>query len=299
MRYATLSFFLLAASLATAQIKPSNVYLFDVRVLNDSVYEFVQPKFLTAFNADGYNNHPAFFSPTELYLSCQKPTESQPELYAFDLEKPTKTRVTNTPEGEYSPFRMPDYYNFSAVRMEIARGDTVQRLWQFPMDRLSNGKPIFKYINKIGYYQWLNSRQVALFLVGQPNQLTVAEVDYDRLTPICTNPGRCFRMLPDGNLAYVEKSDFGSSRLMKRKPMATNTEPEFMIETLPGSEDFAVLPDGSLLMGQGSRLYKYNPRTDDDWKQVADLRFYNIRQITRIALSPGYRDFKIAIVGSE
>ncbi len=299
MRFIMLFALLTAAVAAKAQIKPSNIFLFDVRQTSDSTFDFTKPKFLTEFNASGYNNHPSFFSNKELFISCRLPGESQPDLYALDLEQLTKTQVTKTPEGEYSPFRMPDFYSFSAVRMEIAGKDTVQRLWQFPVDRLSNGQPVFKYLNKIGYYQWLNSRQVVLFLVGNPNQLVVAETFNDRLTPIATNPGRCFRMLPDGSLAFVLKSDFDTWKIVKRKPMARDTEPGLIIETLPGSEDFAVLPDGALLMGQGSRLYKFKEGLDEDWVQIADLRFYNIRQITRLAVSPGYREFKLAVVGSD
>ncbi|MBX2926350.1 MAG: hypothetical protein KF852_00825 [Saprospiraceae bacterium] len=299
MRYLFLLFVCMYAAGLSAQLRPTHVYLFDVRQMNDTVYEFAKPKFLTAFNPNGYNNHPAFFSNTELYISSQLPTENQPELYAFDLEKLTKTRVTNTPEGEYSPFRMPDFYQFSAVRMEIAGRDTVQRLWQFPVDRLSNGKPVFKYIKNIGYYQWINSRQAVLFLVGNPNQLVVAEVDYDRLTPIATNPGRCFRMMPDGNLAFVVKSDYAPWKLVKKKPMATNAEPVAIIDMLSGTEDFAVLPDGTFLAGQGSRIYKFKEGTDSNWVQIADLRFYNIRQVTRLSVTQGYREFRLAVVGAE
>ncbi len=299
MRYHMLFPLLLITQGLFAQMKPSHIYVFDVRFMNDTTYEFSKPKYLTDFNPNGYNNHPAFFSNTELYISSQQPNENQPEIYALNLEKLTKTRITDTPEGEYSPFRMPDFYNFSAVRLEISGRDTIQRLWQFPMDRLSNGKPVFKYINKVGYYHWLNSRQVALFLVGDPNQLVVAEVDYDRLTPIATNPGRCFRMLPDGNLAFVVKSSYGSWKIMKKKPMAKDSDPEEIIETLQNSEDFAVLPDGTLLMGQGSRIYKFNPRSDSSWVQITDLRFYNIREITRLSVGPGSREFKLAVVGSN
>src|SRR5690606_9853788 len=102
------------------------------------------PQFLTNFNANGYNNHPVFFSDNELYISAQSPLDAQPDLYLLDIDRKTKTRVTSTPSGEFSPARMPDFYNFSAIRQEIAGRDTVLRLWQFPIDRLTNGKPVFK-----------------------------------------------------------------------------------------------------------------------------------------------------------
>jgi len=301
MRSLTIILAILAYTIsAGAQVTSSHVYLFKLQRLNDSTYQFTQPKLLTDFNPKGYNNHPAFFSNYELYISSQLPTESQPEIYSLDLERGVKTRITKTNDGEYSPVRMPDYYNFSAVRMEFHEEDTIQRLWQFPTDRLSDGKPIFKYIHNVGYYQWINSRQVALFLVDKPNQLAIAEVDYDRITPIATNPGRCFRLLPDGQLAYVQKADYGVSTIMKRKPMDKDAEPKAVIETLPGAEDFAILPDGTFIMGYGSKIFKFKEGFDPDWVQIADLRFYNIKNITRLAVSPGGGSaFQLAVVGTS
>jgi Tol biopolymer transport system component len=299
MRLLTIILTLAAVIPSGAQVNPSHVYLFKVQRLNDSAYQFTQPQLLTDFNPNGYNNHPAFFSNYELYLSSQLPGESQPEIFSLDLERKVKTKVTQTRDGEYSPFRMPDYYNFSAVRMEFYPEDTIQRLWQFPTDRLSNGKPIFKYFNNVGYYHWINSRQVALFLVDQPNQLVLADVDNDRTTAITSNPGRCFRLLPDGQLAFVQKTSYGDWKIMKHKPSEKEAEPVTIIETLPGSEDFAILPDGTFLMGNDSKIFKFREGVDENWVQIADLRFYNIRNITRLAISPGGGStFQLAIVGT-
>ena len=117
-----------------AQLPQSNVYLFNMKQVSDSIFEFNQPQYLTAFNADGYNNQPSFFTNDELYISAQLPSMQQPELYLLNLKDRTKLRVTETAEGEFSPTRMPDFYNFSAIRQEYIGRDTVIRLWQFPMD---------------------------------------------------------------------------------------------------------------------------------------------------------------------
>ena len=72
-----------------------------------------------------------------------------------------------------------------------------------------------------------------------------------------------------------------------------NIAPQPIIASLGGVEDFAVLPDGSYIMGRGSKLYKFNRFRDEDWIEIADLRYYNITNISRLAVSP---DLKIAIV---
>ncbi len=292
------SFSLLVCLLLTtglfAQLTPSNIYLFNLKQVNDSVFEFHKPRYLTFFNPNGYNDHPSFFNNDELYISSQTPSDLQPDLYLLNLEDTTKTRVTNTAEGEYSPFRMPDYYNFSAVRMEINGRDTALRLWQFPIDRLGNGRPVFKYIDDIGYYYWLNSYQVAVFKVDEPNNLSIIDVRSDNIRTLATNVGRCIRKMPNGNLLYLKKDKYEPWRLIQYSRYNGRHDP--VIEARPGSEDFAVLNNGVILMGEGSKIFKFDPLKDEDWIEITDLRYYDIRNITRMAISP---DNKIAIVSEE
>lgn len=279
---------------AEAQLPKSNIYLFEVQQVSDSAYNFNNAKWLTFFNEKGYNNQPAFFSPTQLYISVQTPNDTQSDLYMLDLDKKTKVKVTETAEGEFSPQRMLDYYNFSAIRQEYTGRDTLLRLWQFPIDRLSNGHPVFKYLTNIGYYHWLNGSEVAVFVVENPNYLAIANTRTDDVTPVATNVGRCFSKLPNGNLVYVQKGEFSDSwYLMEKNLYHTTQQPRTIIKTLKGCEDFAMFPDGTFVMGRGSKLFKFNQFTDEDWVEIADLRYYDIRNISRLAISP---DYKIAIV---
>lgn len=278
-------------------LQKSNVYLFDIKVVGDSTVQFSKPRFLTNFNANGYNNHPAFFSPNELYMSVQMPNDAQPDLYAFDLEKKTRTRVTQTLEGEFSPQLMPNAYSFSAVRQEFTPKDTTVRLWEFPLDRLSNGKPVFKYQNNIGYYHWINNQTIVAFLTNNPSELAIGNISNDQFYVFATDVGRCFRMLPNGNLLYVKKSRFENWKLMQKKVTGFGWEdstPTEIAETIPGAEDFAILPDGSFLMGKGTRIYYLNPKGKNvRWREVANLQLYDINNITRLAIS---QDMKLAVV---
>ncbi|MBL7794132.1 MAG: hypothetical protein JNK77_17515 [Saprospiraceae bacterium] len=276
-----------------AQTPRSNVFLFDVRKASDTLYKLTKPRFLTAFNARGYNNQPAFFSNNELYITVQMYGDDQTDLYVLDLDKKTKTKVTETPDGEFSASRVPDYYSFSAIRQEINGRDTLLRLWQFPIDRLTNGKPVFKYLKDIGYYHWLDAQRVVVFGLDKGNYLAICDTRTDDVSPFATNVGRCFMRMPNGNLAYVQKSTSGDWLLMEKFLSRSGGESKKIINTLTGCEDFAVLPDGSFLMGRGSKLYKYDRYSDQDWEEIADLRYYGIKNITRLAVS---NDFKLALV---
>ncbi len=282
-----------------AQLDPSNIYLFEMVPTSDTSFAFNNPKYLTYFNANGYNNQPAFIDDNRIYISVQVPGEPQPDLYELDLKAETKIKVTETVEGEFSPELMPTRYQFSAIRQEVGDRDTVLRLWEFPLDRLSNGKPIFKYLNKIGYYHWINSTKVAVYIVANPSELVIADTRSDQLEPIATNVGRCFKRLRNGNLAYIQKSDYQNWAIMEQKisysGLVDDQEPVKVIETLPGSEDFEILPDGTFLMALGSKLFKFNKYRDDDWVEIADFRYFGLRNITRMALS---RDSKLAVVAN-
>ncbi len=283
---------LLCGGLLFAQLPTSNVYLFDLTA-GDRDFRFSNPRYLTDFNPVGYNNQPVFISNEELFLTVQLPSMAQPDIYALNLADQTKTRVTRTPSGEYSPQRMPDYYNFSSVRQEIVGRDTVLRLWQFPLNRLTNGRPIFRYLTGMGYYSWLDSRRLAIFIVDEPSYLALANTDRDEVTPIATRVVRCFQRMPNGNLAYVQKAEYGPWYLMEKNIYRPEAEPKQLVATLPNAEDFCVLPTGVFLMGKGSKIFAFDPLRDNDWRELVDLRFYQIKNITRLAVS---NDYKIAIV---
>ena len=58
-----------------------------------------------------------------------------------------------------------------------------------------------------------------------------------------------------------------------------------VITTLPHNEDFALLPDGTMLMGNEGKLFSYKPGTDKDWINIADFTT-TLKSFYRIAISP-------------
>lgn len=282
---------LLCSLILAAQLPGTQVYVFDVTE-GDSTVAFTKPQYLTAFNQRGYNNQPHWLDRNVLLLSVQQPEMQQPDIFSFDLSTKNKTRMTRTVSGEYSPKGMGDGRKFSAIRQEYIGRDTVLRLWEFPSNLQDNGRPVFKYINGIGYYEWLNSVQLALFIVGNPNTLALASADTDRPRTLANNVGRCFKRLPNGNLAYVSK-ETPRWTLVEQNLYRLTDAPRPVTTCINGSEDFAILRDGSYLMAGGSKIYRFDPIRNPQWKEVVDLRFYGIKNISRIE-SNGFG--KLAIV---
>jgi len=275
--------FIFQISATFGQVHPtSNLLLFEMQQVSDTLFRFLNPKFLTAVNKAGYNNQPYFFSGDELYYTAQNWKDtSQTDIMALNLKTTARYRVTATAESEYSPTLMPNKTHFSAVRVEA---DKTQRLWKFPLDRKSAGEPVFKNIKNIGYHCWLSDTKVALFIVGEPHYLLIADTKDESSVRLNSNIGRCFQRFPNGNLAFIFKAtdDTWYIQELDLKTMQS----KIVVKTLGKSEDFLVTPDGTIIMGQGTRLYKFHPAFDKSWMNIGDFASYRFSNIRRLALSP-------------
>jgi len=263
-------------------IPVSDIYAFSMKKLDNGEYNFSNPKFLTNFNMEGYNNQPHFVRENELYITVQFPDETQTDIFSLNLDNNTLTQVTATVEGEYSPTLMPNISEFSSVRVE-ADGQSTQRLWKFPVDRSSKGEPAFKNITGVGYHLWVNQYKAALFVVGQPTTLVLANSLTGSTIQMMDNIGRGMARLPGDNLAFIHKGT-GDNWILKEIDTYTYRSKD-IVKTLPNSEDFLYFDDGTFIMGNGSKLFKFNRYNDQDWVEIADFRYYGIKNITRLAIS--------------
>lgn len=280
---------ILCWKIADAQLPNTNIYLFEMQRTGDSVFVFNNPKYLTNFNADGYNNQPTFFSNDEIYFSMGK-GEQPTNIISLNLKTSIKTQVTRSQDREYSPTPLLEPYYFSCVRQE-GDGKNTQRLWVFPKDRSAQGQPILPNTVNVGYHCWLKNELVALFIVGEPHQLVLANTKDKSIKTMASDIGRCLQRMPNGNLAYIDKSD-ASSWKIKVLDMTTRRS-STIVSTVPESEDFVVLPDYSFLMSKGSKLYKYRTAWDTAWIEIADFSKLGLKNITRMAVSG---DGKLAVV---
>src|SRR5881394_3042302 len=76
-------------------------------------------------NRPGYDNQPSFTPDGHALLFTSIHDDGQSDIYRYDLATKEITRVTNTPESEYSATVMPGNQRFSVVRVEM---DSTQRL---------------------------------------------------------------------------------------------------------------------------------------------------------------------------
>jgi hypothetical protein len=272
------------ATHSVAQLPNTQVYAFDLG-RDGAGFSFLRCKMLTAFNPYGYNNQPQWITNNDLYLAVQFPNDTnQTDIWSLSLLNNVITRVTATPESEYSPTLMPDRRSISCVRVD-AGGSTTQRLWSYPIDRSSTGADVLSLHPSVGYHTWLSDKKLALFMVdGTNNYLKLVNADDQSSIQLTFGIGRSLARMKDGKLAFVHKETPQKWVIKTMDPVSYKSTP--IAETVQGSEDFALLSDGTFLMGFGPKIFAMYPSDPKkEWIEVADLSKFGLTNIKRLAVS--------------
>lgn len=273
----------------TGQEVPStDIYTGDLRLV-DSSHEISNITNLT--RRKGYDNQPSF-SRGGRYMLYNSMRDGQTDIYRHDFTNGSTQQVTATAESEYSPAWTPDNSGYSAV---VVEEDGTQRLWYYTLEG-EPVRPLLERVEPVGYYSWLDSTRVALFVLGEPPTLRVADVRTGLVRTVTDNPGRSMQAMPGSSkVAWLDKSDPENWIIRMYDPDTRQTES--MIPAVPGSEDFAWTPYGSLIMARRSMVFEWDPMDIKGWTVIADLSKSGVRNITRLAVSPSGN--RIAIVADH
>lgn len=238
----------------------------------------------------GYDNQPSF-SPDGRIIYYTSIRGGQADIYRYELEAGRSVQVTRTPESEYSPTPLPGGDGISVVRVEA---DSTQRLWRFSLEG-TDPRPVLTEIRPVGYHAWGDSTTLALFVLGDPPTLRLADVRSGAAEIFAADIGRSLHRVPGrAAISFVHRD--GGQAWIKVLDLATRAATA-LVRTLGPGEDYAWLPDGSLLMGRGSTLFRFDPARDADWRELADLARYGIDGISRLAVSPD--GTRIALVAAD
>jgi len=244
-----------------------------------------------ATDRPGYDNQPTFLPGGRFLLFTSIDDAGQADIHRFDIQAGTRAPLTRTaPESEYSATLMPSGDRISVIRVEA---DSTQRLWSFDLE---GGSPalILREIQPVGYHAWLDDDGLALFVLGSPATLQLASVETGRAEVAARNIGRSLYRVPGrGTVSYVQWDESRKGAIMELDPGTGETE--ILAPLMEGNEFYAWTPGAVLLMGQGSRLFRWVPGSSHAWEEVADLGSSGVRGISRIAVSP--EGDRIAIVG--
>ena len=278
-------FFLLLPFAASAQLPSSDVWLFTY-VLQHEQYVFTGGQNVS--NRAGYDNQPSFSASGTYMLWTSQRDSNETDIFRYDLQQHTTTRITQTAYSEYSPTYMEGNKFISAV---VVEKDSVQRLWRY--NKMSGqGKVLLPKVFGVGYHCWYDANTVFLFQVTNPPTLVMADTRSGVAKTCASNVGRCmaiYRSPSRKMLLYTQDGD-SASLWIKALDGKGNKLPDFTpIKALDGSQDFAVDTRGNILMARGVKLYLWSIGKSTAWAEIADFSGNGLHKITRISISPDGR----------
>jgi hypothetical protein len=243
----------------------------------------------------GYDNQPSFTANGRAVYYTSVRDDAQADIYRYDIDSRTTTRVTHTaPESEYSAAVIPGDNAVAVIRVER---DSTQRLWRFPT---GTGAPsvILEHVRPAGYFAFADEHTIGLFVLGRPATLQLADTRSGTVDTIVANVGRSLHRIPGQRaISYVSRAYEEIAWVMSLDPATRSMLP---IARLPaGTEDYAWLPDGRIVAGQGSKLMLCDPKTTAAWTEVADFSAAGLMNITRLAVAPDGRTIAIVAVPRE
>jgi Tol biopolymer transport system component len=233
-----------------------------------------------AIHRPGYDNQPHFTPDgTGFWFTALEEHTGQTDIWRYDLTGSIQQVTASVPESEYSATPMPDGTALAVVRVEA---DSTQRLWRIPLDG-SEPQVLLPDLAPVGYQAWVAPGTVALFVLGEPPTLRIADVVTGEARIVAEGIGRSIRTVPGSQaVSFVRISADGVATLSRYDHDTGVVTP--LVETVGNGEFHAWTPDGTVLMALGSTIYAWRPG-DAAWLQVADLSQHNVR-ISRLAVRP-------------
>jgi dipeptidyl aminopeptidase/acylaminoacyl peptidase len=239
-------------------------------------------------NSPGYDNQPSFTPDGRAIFFTSMRGGTQTDIYRYDIASAAVTQVTHTPEGEYSPTVTPDGAHISVIRVEA---DGTQRLWRFTLDGRSP-ELVLTDVKPVGYHAWVDDHTLALFVLGSPATLQVADTRTGHADSVASGIGRSIQRMPGGGtISFVQRAPAAqdgaapSLTISEFDPKTGRITPLLKAVTGAREADLAWTPEGGLLMVEKDVLYGWK-RGEAPWRRLADLAALGLHGVTRIAISP-------------
>jgi Tol biopolymer transport system component len=264
---------LLTCNILLAQLPETDIFLCSIR--KDSTnYFFSKPENIT--NRPGYENQP-YFTPDGNKILYVVADSQQTDIFCYNIKAKINLQFTETRESEYSPSYTPDRKYLSVVRVDA---DSGQRYHTFSLDDLRNPH-VVKNTDSIGYACWLNDSSLAMFILGPAHTLQVLNTKSSERKLIASDIGRCMKLSPDGSKMYFVLKSNPSEWFIYAMDCISHKLVR-IAQTLPRSEDFAILPDGNIIMGSEGKLFLFV--NNSDWKMIADFST-DLKDFYRLAVN--------------
>lgn len=256
----------------TTLAQNSEVHLFDIKN-TDGKLSLVNHRNVS--NNVGYDNQPSFYN--DNLLGFVSTRNNQTDIATFNIRDNKVSFINSTPNGgEYSPVKIPNSKDVSAVRLD---NNGKQRLYRYNLVTGKSTELIKDLV--VAYYTWYDKNTVVSAVIEDDGlNLFVTDIKTKKSRKYATNVGRSFHKIPNSKLvSFISKE--GDKWFIKSIDPLTG-DIKNITQTIPNVEDMCWLINGSILIPTENRIYTFNPEKDSRFSILNDFEDDNLQKITRI-----------------
>lgn len=196
-----------------------------------------------------------FFDPTDPVVYYSKREQSRWQIVSFNFQSGEKKLLTETQERLADPRLTPDKKFISCIVGEK------KQLRKFS---LASGQWSLAYADTpVDRHLWMDDNALLLISPGDPNQLQLVTLRPRKNIPVALNVGRELQQSNDF-MAFVHKLSVDSWSI---KRINKDGSIQIVAETLPEADQFALLPDGRIIMLSEAHIFGYRPATQ--WREFS------------------------------
>lgn len=226
----------------------------------------------------GYDNQPSFTENGVLYTAAFKNKQqwqTDTLFYSFDTKK--TINLTNTPESEYSPTKLPAEPGFSVILEGL---DASQELWSYTFDGEQPRKPLRKEKGKIGYHAWGLNNDLVTFVLGQPHALYFGNTDKQTGRAVAYDIGRSLAFNQSINQYSFSQYKDEDQWINLYNSVTDQVTP--LIELPKGVDYYAWQGDEHLIFAKGSTIYRWKLGSKSKPALWLDVSHHCKTNITRL-----------------
>ena len=273
------------------ELPECDIFLFDLVETPDEM-KISNGRNVTA--RKGYDNQPWFTPDSKSFLFSANYDPHRTDVYEYFIASGETNQVTDSPTQEYSPQVSPDNKTLSFV----TDGESAnQSIWLADRDG-KNLEWLLKNQGErepVGYYSWNRATGYILYwsrygfsmrLVHKTKPLS----HYVTGDAIPTTP----HIIPGTNkFSFMHQQGNGQVWIKELNPETLAVGPLTIV--VGNSRHYGWTPSGWIVMCDGTKLYRWSPKSTDGWQVVVDLDEHGMKGVTRVAVSPDGK--RLAIVG--
>ena len=269
--------FLFTCSLLIAQYN-TEVFVMDLEFSKNG---FNIESFKNVSKNPKYDSQPFFIDNEQIVYA--RTYDNLTDIAKYHLKNKSLINISETKiGGEYSPQKIPNSDHYAAVRLDTTG---LQRLYKYN----SNTKQSSLFIEnlQVAYYCFYDEHRILSSVLSGANlDLVYSDVSKKSNDTLLIKVGRSIHKVPNtiNTMSYTSVNDEGNMDIFQ---LDISTLESFFVCQLPiGIQDHIWLDEATLLIGSLDKIFLLDLFKNGDWKLVADLSKYNIKDITRLALSP-------------